>query len=74
MFMAYLNSAKISTVIASGAVLITLVGGSILAINYGFEDIVIAYLVSAIVAAGISTAYVIKITRGGSNRLFARYV
>jgi hypothetical protein len=73
MFLFLLNKTKQLTYLVSISSMIVIVGGLIFG-KSGFENIVMAYLISAIFAFTVSTIYVKKIMKNSGNIFFARYV
>lgn len=73
-FIMFTNRSRILALLSITGSLIVVIGGTILA-GYGFENIILAYVLSAGVAAVISTAYAhTRITNKPSSNFFARYV
>lgn len=72
MFATFLNRIKALAIIALFVTLILGVGGFALA-QGGFENIVYAYLASALVSAILSSAYMMRIIKSASSIYFARF-
>ena len=73
MFLFLLNKTKQLVYLVSISAIIVIVGGLILG-KSGFENIVVAYLISAIFSFAVSTIYVKKIMKNAGSIFFARYV
>ena len=73
MFLALLNKTKQLVYLVSISASIVIVGGVILG-RSGFENIIVAYLVSAIFSFIVSTVYVNKSMKNAGNVFFSRYV
>lgn len=71
-FATFLNRIKALAIMALFAALILGVGGFVLA-QGGFENIVYAYLASALVSAILSSAYMMRIIKSASSIYFARF-
>jgi hypothetical protein len=73
MFIVFLNKIKQLVYLASIAVCITILGGIFLG-KFGYENIVIAYLISGIFSFIASSLYIKKIMHNSSSIYFAKYV
>jgi O-antigen/teichoic acid export membrane protein len=73
MFIVFLNKIKPLVYLSSVSVSITVIGGVFLG-KFGYENIIIAYLISAIFSFIVSSIYVRKIMRYASSTYFAKYV
>jgi hypothetical protein len=72
-FIVFLNKIKPLVYLSITTVAITVIGGMFLG-KFGYENIVIAYLASAIFSFVVSTIYVRKIMRHASSVYFSKYV
>jgi hypothetical protein len=72
MFAAFMNRIKVLAIIAVIATLILALGGIVLA-QWGFENIVFAYLISAFISALLSSAYMRRTIKNVSSIYFARF-
>ena len=72
-FILFLNKIKPLAYLSIAAVSITVAGGAFLG-KFGYENIVVAYLASAIFSFAASTVYARKIMRNASGTYFAKYV
>jgi hypothetical protein len=73
MFLSLLNKTKQLVCLVSISAAIVIVGGLILG-KSGFENIVVAYLISAMFSFIVSTVYVNKSMKNAGNIFFSRYV
>ncbi len=73
MFLALLNKTKQMVYLVSISAAIVIVGGLILG-KSGFENIVVAYLISAVFSFVVSAVYVNKSLKNAGNVFFSRYV
>lgn len=72
MFATFMNRIKTLAIIALIASLILVLGGFVLA-QKGFENIVYAYLVSALISASLSSIYIMRIIKNATSIYFARF-
>ncbi len=73
MFLSLLNKTKQMVCLVSISAAIVIVGGLILG-KSGFENIIMAYLISAMFSFIVSTVYVNKSMKNAGNIFFSRYV
>ena len=73
LFMMLLNKVKILVILSMACAAIVTIGG-IIVVQYGFENLVFAYLASSVVAALVSTIYSKKMLRNPASSLFGRFV
>ena len=73
LFMMLLNKVKILVILSMACAAIVTIGG-IIVVQFGFENLVFAYLASSVVAALVSTIYSKKMLRNPASSLFGRFV
>ena len=73
-FMLFMNRVKSLAIIAIVGILILGIGGVLLGSQYGFQNIVFAYLATAVSIAILSSVSVGKILKLGSSLFFSKYV
>lgn len=73
MFLSLLNKTKQLVYLVSISAAIVIVGGIILG-KSGFENIIVAYLISAVFSFIVSAVYVNKAMKNAGNTFFSRYV
>jgi hypothetical protein len=73
-FMMFLGRVKELAIVSLAGALVVAVGGTVMAMQYGFEYAVFAYLAATVVAAVASSAVMASTMKKAGSRLFARYI